>query len=300
MTDDLFHDAPKPGAFVQGHLAGIFDHIATEDPTELQRLLTKEYSKEQFRLSYAFLKTAEQIAVDGDKKSYYKTEYVVDGHRVRVCSQWTTRHRPFFLNYLVERQIPVIGISPELCEEWLAIAEQAGTTSKSPGGARYRTYPIGIAQNAFVRYLLSNLGHEEFTKQDWDAVKTSFGNACVYCGAGGTLQMDHAIPLSRLQLGEHRLGDLVPACPGCNGKKSHLRFRPFLEAKHDRVPGEAETRIAAIEAHMARQGYRPLGDRQDVRELVEQAREEIAALAAKHLELINQAIGHAGATAESE
>ncbi|HSE10910.1 MAG TPA: HNH endonuclease [Nocardioidaceae bacterium] len=292
MTDDLLSGAPKPGAFVQSHLLKIIDYIEQVDGEEFLRLQMKDYSSQQFRLSYPFFKTVEQVESDGHKGQYWATKHVVQGQQVRVCNDWYARHRPFFLNYLTERQIPADGLSPELCEEWLAIAEQAGTTSKSPGGARYKTYPIGVAQNAFVRYLLSNLGHESFTKQDWKAVKSSFGDVCVYCGRSGVLQMDHAIPLSRLQLGEHRLGNLVPACPACNGEKSHLRFRSYLEAKNDHDPRAAERRIAAIEAHMARHSYRPLGDRQEIRDLVEQARQEIAAIAARYVELINQAIDH--------
>lgn len=292
MTENLLDGAPKAGAFVQSHLQGVFDYIATVDTAELQRLLTKEYSKEQFKLSYPFLKSVEQIDADGDKAKFWMAEHDLHGHRVRVSSQWTNKHRPFFLTYLVERDIPVNGISPELCEEWLAVAEQAGTTSKSPGGAKYKGCPIGVAQNAFVRYLLSNLGQESFTEKDWKAVKASFGDACVYCGRHDTLEMDHAIPLSRLQLGEHRLGNLVPACKACNGKKSHLRFGPFLAAKYGREPSNVNSRITAVESHMARQEYRPLGDRPDISDLLEEAREEIAAVAGKYVHLVNQAIDH--------
>lgn len=209
---------------------------------------------------------------------------------MRVCSQWTTRQRPFFLNYLVTHQLSVEGISPELREEWLAVVEQTGSIAKSPGGARYRTAPIGDAQNALVRYLLSNLGQESFAEKDWTAVKAAFADSCAYCGRGGVVEMDHAIPLSRLQLGEHRLGNLVPACPPCNRKKSHLRFRPYLEAKYQHQPREAAARIELVEAHMARHGYRPMGERPDISELLEHAREEIAETAAKYLALINQAL----------
>lgn len=211
---------------------------------------------------------------------------------MRVCSQWTTRHRPFFLNYLVTHQLSIAGISSELREEWLAIVEQAGSIAKSPGGARYKATPIGVAQNALVRYLLSNLGQESFAEKDWTAVKTAFADTCAYCGHLGVVEMDHAIPLSRLQLGEHRLGNLVPACPPCNRKKSHLRFRPYLKAKYRHDPRQAAARIELVEAHMAHHGYRPIGERPDISELLEHAREEIAETAAKYLALINQALGH--------
>lgn len=292
MTVDPFEGAPKPGAFVQAHLRQIFDHIAEVDPDEFLRLQMKDYSLEQFRISYPFFKNIDQIVADGQSAQYYATSYEIQGQQVRVCNYWLSKHRPFFLAYLVARRIPVIGVSPEMHEEWLAIAEQAGTTATSLGGARYKGKPIGDAQNAFVRYLLSNIGQESFTQQDWETVKDSLGNSCVYCGHTGVLHMDHAIPLSRLQLGEHRLGNLVPACPACNGKKSHLRFRPFLEARYDHDPNQAARRVATIETHAERHGYRPLENRDDVRELLERARQEIADTASRYVMLINELVQH--------
>lgn len=292
MMEDPTNEAPKPGVFVQSHLPQILDYIVNVDPEEFLRLQMKDYSTEQFRLSYPFFKSVERINADGDTKKFWAPPYVVQGQLVRVCSQWTKRQSPFFLNYLVTHQLSVQGIRAELREEWLALVEQAGSIAKSPGGARYRGTPIGVAQNALVRYLLSNLGQESFSKEDWKAVKAAFADACAYCGRLGTVEMDHAIPLSRLQLGEHRLGNLVPACPPCNGKKSHLRFRPYLEAKYRHDPREAAARIELVEAHMARHGYRPMGERADINALLEHAREEIAETAAKYLALINQALNY--------
>lgn len=292
MTEDPMNEPPIPASFVRTHLPQILDYIANVDPEEFLRLQLKDYSSEQFRLSYPFFKSVEKINADGDTKNFWKAQHLVQGQLVRVCSQWTKRQRPFFLNYLVTHRLTVEDIGAELREEWLAVVEQAGSIAKSPGGARYRGTPIGVAQNALVRYLLGNLGQESFNKEDWKAVKTAFADTCAYCGRPGTVEMDHAIPLSRLQLGEHRLGNLVPACPPCNGKKSHLRFRPYLEAKYRHDPHEAAARIELVEAHMARHGYRPLEQRPDISALLEHAREEIAETAAKYLALINQALDY--------
>lgn len=198
-----------------------------------------------------------------------------------------------FLNYLVERGIPTTGVIPELRERWLNLVEQAGTRSRSPGGARHQTYAIGDAQNDLVRFLLSNLGAESFTRLDWQAVKETFGNACAYCGQPGPVEMDHAVPLSRGELGEHRLGNIVPACRACNGAKRDRSFRVFLAERHKNSPHEAASCIAAIEAHMARHGYHPLGDRPIVRELIHQARQEIAEVGANYVNLINRALKQA-------
>lgn len=299
MREDPLDEVPKPADFVRSHLEYILDYVAKVAPEEFLRLQLRDYSTEQFRLSYPFFKSVEKINADGDTKKFWTKQHSVQGQLVRVCSQWTKRQRPFLLNYLVTHQLPVDGISPEINEEWLAVVEQAGSVAKSPGGARYRGTPIGVAQNALVRYLLSNLGQESFTETDWKAVKASFGAACAYCGKPGEVERDHAIPLSRLQLGEHRLGNLVPACSTCNRKKSHLRFRPFLETNFRHDPREAAARIERVETHMARHGYRAMGERSDIRALLEHAREDIAATAARYLQLINEALDPSLAGMES-
>lgn len=289
MTEELVV-APKAGVLVQSHLPGILRHLETEEPAEFERLLTKEHSKEQFRLSYPFFKKAADIAEDGDSTRFWANEYVVGDSTVRVCSQWTDKHRPFFLAYLVERGIPTVDVSPELREEWLEVVDQSSTVSKSLGGARYRGTPIGVGQNSLVRYLLSNVGQENFSQAGWEAVKASFGGACAYCGIVATLEMDHAIPISRVQLGEHRLGNLVPACASCNAEKGQTRFRPYLADKYRHDPVQLAQRIGLIEDHMARHGYRPLGEREDVREVLERARQELGDLAASYVKLINEVI----------
>jgi len=44
-----------------------------------------------------------------------------------------------------------------------------------------------------------------------------FGHACAYCGSSGDLQIEHVVPISKG--GEHHLGNIVPACQGCNLSK---------------------------------------------------------------------------------
>lgn len=44
-----------------------------------------------------------------------------------------------------------------------------------------------------------------------------FNHTCAYCGAGGDLQIEHVIPISKG--GEHHLGNIVPACQRCNFSK---------------------------------------------------------------------------------
>lgn len=69
-----------------------------------------------------------------------------------------------------------------------------------------------------------------FTTADWRAVLRHYRHRCAYCGAGGTLQREHVIPLARG--GRHAVGNIVPACPTCNyskGKKTLMEWRLIKE-----------------------------------------------------------------------
>jgi hypothetical protein len=90
---------------------------------------------------------------------------------------------------------------------------------------RYGSIQIGDAQNAFIRLILSRIGEEWFDERDWQETKAYFGNGCAYCGGGKADQMDHGVPINRAKLGEHRLGNIIPACKNCNNRKDAYRRR---------------------------------------------------------------------------
>lgn len=56
------------------------------------------------------------------------------------------------------------------------------------------------------------------TKEQIQARFDYYGNKCYYCGDSSNLQMEHRIPLSRG--GSNWPANIVPACRGCNSKKS--------------------------------------------------------------------------------
>lgn len=69
-----------------------------------------------------------------------------------------------------------------------------------------------------------------------------FSHTCAYCGAGGDLQVEHVVPISKG--GEHHLGNIVPACQSCNfnkGKADALTWyqsQPFFdETRWQRIQG---------------------------------------------------------------
>lgn len=148
--------------------------------------------------------------------------------------------------------------------------------------ARYKSMAIGNAQNGLVRNLLGRLGEHSFTQADWERVRDqSFDNQWAYCGEADKLEMDHAIPINMAKLGEHHLGNLVPACKRCNSDKGSQDYVEFLADKPDRKQ--------AIDDHMARSRYRPL--RRNgllVRALLRAAHEETGAVADRYASLLRE------------
>ena len=52
------------------------------------------------------------------------------------------------------------------------------------------------------------------------------GHACVYCGATGTLSLDHVVPEEHG--GSHAPTNLVTACFSCNSARQHRTMRAWL------------------------------------------------------------------------
>lgn len=161
----------------------------------------------------------------------------------------------------------------------------ADDAPRRPGdGARYRSMAIGNAQNWVVRNLLGRIGSHSFSKVDWERVRdVTFKGRCAYCGESGKLEMEHAIPINMEKLGEHHLGNLVPACKRCNSIKGDMDYAVFLADEHGRRD--------AIDEHMAREGYVPLRGDGPERILLQAAHEEIRSVAERYVRLLDE-LGH--------
>lgn len=181
-----------------------------------------------------------------------------------------------FLRYLEARGIPVVDVPASTSAD--SDIEAADACERAARG-RYKGNAIGNAQNLLVRNILSRLGDEQFSEADWRRQIEAFGNRCAYCGADGELLMDHVIPINKQALGEHRIGNLVPSCQPCNAKKGARDFREFLS--------HAPNRIAAIETHMSKHDYTPLGDSEAVRQIAELAHQDVRQLADRYVAIIN-------------
>lgn len=73
-----------------------------------------------------------------------------------------------------------------------------------------------------------------------------FSHTCAYCGAGGDLQVEHVIPISKG--GEHHLGNIVPACQRCNFSKGKADAEQWYKAQ----PSFSEARWRKIQTVLAR------------------------------------------------
>ena len=56
-----------------------------------------------------------------------------------------------------------------------------------------------------------------------------FNHCCAYCGAGGDMQIEHVVPISRG--GTHVLSNIVPACQDCNYSKTYKEVEPWYRAQ---------------------------------------------------------------------
>ena len=271
------------GQVVKHYISAILDYCETQDTTEFARLQDRQYSKKTFDINYPFCTAVAKIPQAGQVR-YWRDEYLVHGIRIRVTSQWfnppTSESLPLLHRYLKGRGIAIIdGSDRSLAGK---VADRIEGKSRVARG-RYKGNPIGNAQNFLVRNILSRLGDEYFNASQWDAVITDFGNCCAYCGAAGDLVMDHVIPINRQALGEHRLGNLVPACRSCNSKKAEKDFRAFLS--------DDQTRWRAIEVHMAKHAYVPIGENEQLRQIIELAHQDLRHVADRYVAIINTALG---------
>lgn len=260
----------KVGQFVRQHAHLIFDYCRTIDPTEFSRLQDPQYSKDTFDINYPFCRPVSEITPD-EHTRYYNATHHLHGLQVRMTSQWFSKSLPLMRQYLTNR-----GIS---YGESLQPETPSPTAQGRSIRGRHRGNAIGNAQNAFVRHLLSRIGGEQFSAEQWKSVISEFGQRCAYCDAEGDLVMDHVIPINRTALGEHRLGNLVPACRTCNATKAGQDYRAFL--------GQRDDRITTINAHMARYDYVPIGENEKLGQIIELAHQDVRQLADRYATIID-------------
>ena len=273
----------KIGQLVKAYTKKVFRYCDEGDHEELMRLMDAKYSKDILGINFPFCAEAETISPQLSKR-YWRDIHVVRGRTFRVCSQWvdlpTSKSRELFCRYLLSKKL---ADNEELSAiDSLPQPPHQSSTAKSPKRAskgRYRGNAIGNAQNLFVRNILSNIGQESFSENDWQETKAYFSNKCAYCGAETDLVIDHAIPINKAKLGEHRIGNLVPSCNDCNARKGNKDYREYLDGDDEKMQ--------MIESYMDSKNYVPLGDNEQVRMILDLAHAEVSALVDRYIVIIN-------------
>ena len=257
-----------------------------DNPAELELLLDIDYSNRMFGIAFPFFIDVNAIN-EADPRTQSRrflkrTEFFVGNRTVRVTSQWFYNNIPRFKEYLSRKGIePVVPI---------IIENNSGKPKRTRLGghktvknkSRYKGRAIGNAQNQLVRNILSNLGNESFNEDDWEKAIEYFGNRCAYCGADDTLEMEHLIPINKEKLGEHKIGNIVPACKKCNNEKGDKDYKEFLGGNTDA--------IKKIEEYMKSKNYIPLGDNKKIKKVLEMAYAETGSIAERYITLINEVL----------
>lgn len=264
------------GQLIKAHIKQIFSYCDSVEHDEILSLLDPVYSKRTFGLNFPFCVAIEDMQ-PSEAKRYWTEVYLVRGKRIRVTSQWYESSRPLFIQYL---KLKKIEFKPgfEDAESSSSVFKEKKINDCS--NSRYRGNAIGNAQNLFIRNILSRLGNESFSEKDWKKTKSYFSQRCVYCNAETELLIEHAIPINKEKLGEHRLGNLVPSCKLCNSKKGGSDFREFL--------GEKIEHIKKIEEYMDSKNYVPLEDNEQMQMILDMAHKEVASLAGRYINIINE------------
>ena len=266
----------KIGKLVKQHIKKVFQYCESVDHKELERLKNKKYSKNTFGINYPFCTEAPLIP-DDESGRYWTDIYFVRGEKIRVSSQWFDTHKDYFITYLVSNNISSNNEIEQLIDTLLISEEKLSPPTRN--NSRYRGNAIGNSQNLLVRNILSNLGEESFSQKDWEETKAYFNNQCAYFGSAGELVIEHVIPINRVSLGEHRIGNLMPSCKPCNAKKSDKDYREFL--------AKQQIRIEKIERYMESRNYFPLGDNEQVAEILDMAYQEVAIVSKRYISILN-------------
>ncbi|MBE1302020.1 MAG: HNH endonuclease [Alteromonadaceae bacterium] len=267
----------KIGKLVKTHIKKIFQYCDTVDHNELEMLMDKKYSKSTFGINYPFC-TESGLIPKKESRRYWTDLYFVRGKKVRVSSQWVIAHTNQFKEYLVNK-----GISDKTKLEDSTVSDddtKHGQRVSTRVNSRYRGNAIGNAQNLLVRNILSNLGEESFNQEDWENTKNYFENKCAYCGSEEELVIEHAVPINKVSLGEHRLGNIIPSCKSCNSRKADKGYKEFLEGNRHRT--------RRIEEYMDSRNYVPLGENEQVAKILEMAYQEVAVVSKRYIEILNE------------
>ncbi len=264
------------GELVRHYIPKIIHYCENTGLEEIGQLKNQDYCKRVFDINYSFWMPSDDV--DGSKR-YWKHNYEVNNTSMRVTNDWYAKNIESFKKYLIDKKITT-GEELDKMDINTERTNNNKLNKKIRSNSRYKGNAIGNAQNLLVRNILSNLGDEVFTENDWKNTKDFFNNSCAYCGSIEKLVMEHAVPINKTMLGEHRLGNIVPSCNKCNHEKSSQSYKQFLK------DGQ---RVEKIEEYMRSKNYKSLGSHENseiIAELLEKAYLDTAEVAKRYVAII--------------
>lgn len=147
------------------------------------------------------------------------TEEVTVPHWCPRCQTMKTRQ-----DFCLVRSNPTgLASACKACEnKRVAKSLQAHPATKRRQDQRYRQTPNYLVSNRAKDQRRRAAKHgatlNDFTKEQWEAMKRHYGYRCVYCGVKTiALTQDHLTPLSKG--GNHTASNILPACRSCNSRK---------------------------------------------------------------------------------
>lgn len=152
----------KIGKFVQKYIPKIFAYCE-QHPDELNKLLNKEYSKQNFGINFSFCLETDLIAPEQSRR-YWKASYDVCKKTVRVTSQWFEYNRSQFETYLFEKGIPNLK---DALHNTDSDADESGLEIEREVPEETITHPFNPEQikintrTVLVEQLVSRIKHKE-------------------------------------------------------------------------------------------------------------------------------------------
>jgi 5-methylcytosine-specific restriction endonuclease McrA len=106
--------------------------------------------------------------------------------------------------------------------DWARAHRKENTQRSIAWAARHpeRRRSIAVARRARERGAAGR-----WTASDWTDLLVRYGHRCAYCGATGSLTVDHRVPLARG--GSNEVDNILPACGWCNRSKGTLSEGEF-------------------------------------------------------------------------
>ncbi|WP_228499321.1 HNH endonuclease [Nocardioides agariphilus] len=286
---------PRIGKFVERHVLSIVEYC-DHHPEEFEHLRDESYCKSTLGVRYPFFRSPDLIVGRYEGRYRSSPQVVVCGETVLFTNDWYARHYVGFVKYIADKQMIDQDTAAAYLDALSESVPRAGAAGEAGSRGRLAAPAIGNAQNLLVRNVLGRIRPDAHAHGGWESTWSYFGGRCAYCDEPlAAHDKDHVFGINSKSLGEHKRGNLVPACKDCNSEKGDEDFRDFLDAKFMADPATAEDRKAAIFRFMLERDYLPFAldpqvDPAAITALLDQARTRVQEVATEYVAQIRSLV----------